>query len=308
MSRTQSNNRHGLHAEAYSSLRGRVIRFLRAHPTGSIGLCILVVVLLLVTLAGEISPFNYNRSVAAPVQAPMSAARTGERLWLGSDEIGRDVFSRLLHGGRTSLLVGFLAPLLGVSVGTVLGVASAYFGGLIDLLLQRLVDVFLVLPSLVVAMATTVTFGFTIQVVILALAVIIASNTVRIVRSQALSLRQMQYVEAAQVMGGSSWRVVFRHLVPNTLPVSIVLITVSIGSVITVEAALSFLGIGIQPPTPSWGNMLTFAQLYVENGPHIALVSGITIDIVVLAVNLVGDALRDALDPRLRGAAVREYR
>lgn len=191
MSRTQSNNRHGLHAEAYSSLRGRVIRFLRAHPAGSIGLCILVVVLLLVTLAGEISPFNYNRSVAAPVQAPMSAARTGERLWLGSDEIGRDVFSRLLHGGRTSLLVGFLAPLLGVSVGTVLGVASAYFGGLIDLLLQRLVDVFLVLPSLVVAMATTVTFGFTIQVVILALAVIIASNTVRIVRSQALSLGQM---------------------------------------------------------------------------------------------------------------------
>ena len=170
---------------------------------------------------GVISPFEYKRSVAAPVQAPMSVARTGERLWLGSDEIGRDVFSRLLHGGRTSLLVGFLAPLLGVSVGTVLGVASAYFGGLIDLLLQRLVDVFLVLPSLVVAMATTVTFGFTIQVVILALAVIIASNTVRIVRSQALSLRQMQYVEAAQVMGSSNWRVVFRHLVPNTLPVSL---------------------------------------------------------------------------------------
>ena len=181
MSRTQSHNRHGLHAEAYSFLRGRVIRFLRAHPTGSIGLCILVAVLLLVTLAGVISPFEYKRSVAAPVQAPMSVARTGERLWLGSDEIGRDVFSQLLHGGRTSLLVGFLAPLLGVSVGTVLGVASAYFGGLIDLLLQRLVDVFLVLPSLVVAMATTVTFGFTIQVVILALAVIIASNTARIV-------------------------------------------------------------------------------------------------------------------------------
>jgi ABC-type dipeptide/oligopeptide/nickel transport system permease subunit len=198
------------------------------------------------------------------------------------------------------MFVGIMAPLIGVVFGTVLGIASAYFGKLFDLLTQRLVDTVLILPGIVVAMTITVAFGFTVPVVIMALAVSYSASSVRVVRSRALTLSNMQYVEAARAIGSSDTRIIFRHLVPNSLPVTMVLIAVSVGAAITAEAALSFLGIGIQPPIPSWGNMLTTAQLNFDFAPHVAIAPGLAITFVVLAVNLFGDSLRDVLDPRLR--------
>jgi len=275
--------------------------FGRSHPTGAAGGAILGVIILMVLLANVLSPFRYDRTVARQLLPPFADATLQEgTLWFGSDELGRDVVSRLLHGGRVSIFVGIMAPLIGVAIGTVLGIASAYFGRWFDLLVQRIVDTVLILPGIVVAMTITVAFGFTVPVVIMALAVSYSASSVRVVRSRALTLSSMQYVEAARAIGSSNTRIIFRHLVPNSLPVSMVLIAVSVGAAITAEAALSFLGIGIQPPIPSWGNMLTRAQLNFDLAPHIAVAPGLAISIVVLAVNLFGDSLRDVLDPRLR--------
>ncbi len=299
----------GVEAIAPSGGRGRraarawnaAAEFVRSHPTGAAGGLLLLVIIVLVMLANLISPFRFDRTVARQLQPPLSeAAVGGGTLWVGSDELGRDVVSRLLHGGRVSIFVGIMSPLIGVAVGTVLGIASAYFGSWFDLLVQRLVDTVLILPAIVVAMTITVAFGFTVPVVIIALAVSFSASSVRVVRSRALTLSQMQYVEGARAIGSSNTRVIFRHLVPNSLPVSMVLIAVSVGAAITAEAALSFLGIGIQPPIPSWGNMLTRAQLNFDLAPHIAIAPGAAISVVVLAVNLFGDSLRDVLDPRLR--------
>lgn len=228
-------------------------------------------------------------------------ASDGGFLLLGSDHLGRDEFARILYGGRVSLLVGFSAPLIGVSIGTLVGIASAYFGGLFDLILQRFVDTLLVLPGLVIVITVAVAFGFTMKVVIFALALFSAIGSVRVIRAHVLSLRESLFIEAQRSIGSSSLRIIVLHLVPNTLPVSIVLVAVGIAGAIVAEAQLSFLGIGITPPTASWGNMLSGSQNRFDLGPHLAIIPGIMISITVLATNLLGDAVRDVIDPRLRG-------
>jgi peptide/nickel transport system permease protein len=274
----------------------------RSHPGASTSALLLLGILLLVMLADLVTPFKFDRSVASRFLSPLAVNSDGHRLWLGSDEIGRDLFTRLLHGGRTSLYVGLTAPLLGVSLGALIGIVSAYFGRAVDLLAQRLVDVFLTLPGLVVAAVITIGLGFTMKVVILAIAVSLVASSSRVIRSHALTLRQMQYIHAAEAIGASHWRIIFRHLLPNSFAPFMVIFVVNVGNAITTEAALSFLGLGISPPTPSWGNMLTTAQQYFEHAPQLALVPGLAVAIVVLNVNLFGDSLRDALDPRLRGS------
>jgi peptide/nickel transport system permease protein len=275
--------------------------FVRAHPSGGAAGILLLVLLLVVMLADVIAPFRYDRSIAARFSPPLSDTSTGQKLWLGTDEIGRDLFSRMLHGGRTSLYVGLAAPLLGISLGALIGILSAYFGGVVDLLVQRLVDVILTLPALVMAMVITIGLGFKMSVVIVAIGVSLVAASSRVMRSHALTLREMQYVTASEAIGTSHLRIVLRHLIPNSMAPFLVLFAVNVGNAITTEAALSFLGLGISPPTPSWGNMLTTAQQYFEHAPQIAFVPGLTVAVVVLAVNLLGDSLRDALDPRLRG-------
>ncbi len=277
------------------------VRFARRHPIGATGLLIVIIVSVLVALAGFIAPFPFDRTISSKLLPLFSDNNQGKMMILGSDELGRDIFSRLLHGGRTSLMVGISAPLIGVAAGTLLGIASAYFGGLVDLILQRFVDTLIMVPGLVVAMAITVVFGFSTGVVILALSVNLVGGTSRVVRSHALSLTQMQFVEGGKAIGAGNWRIMLRYLVPNSLAVSLVLFTVGIGNAIIAESALSFLGLGIQPPIPSWGNMLSNAQTYFNQGPHVAIIPGLTITLVVLAVNLFGDSVRDAVDPRLRG-------
>ena len=276
-------------------------RFCRQNPAGAVGGAIMLLMVALAALAPVVAPFDAAKFVANRYEGLFGEAKGGEFLLFGSDHLGRDELSRLLYGGRVSLLVGFAAPLIGVAIGTLIGIVSAYYGKILDILLQRLVDTMLVLPGLVIVIVVATAFGFTMTVVICALALFSTIGSIRVVRSHVLSLREAQFVEAQHAIGSSSLRIILIHLVPNTLPVSIVLVAVGIAGAIVAEAQLSFLGIGIKPPTPSWGNMLSGAQNRFDLGPHLAIMPGIMISIAVLAMNLFGDAVRDALDPRLRG-------
>lgn len=276
-------------------------RTIKKYPTGAFGLLILVLVLIFTLSAGVLTPYRYDRTISTKAAPIMSRGFENELLVLGGDELGRDILTRLQHAGRTSFVIGIAAPLLGVTIGTIIGIVSAYKGGVFDLLVQRVIDVLISLPGLVLAMAVTLALGFSIWGVIIALAINSVGNASRVVRSHALTQSQLEYVQAAKALGSSDMRMIFRHLLPNSMAVSLVLFTVGVGTAITAEAGLSFLGLGVQPPTPSWGNMLTFAQQYFRFGAHIAILPGLTIAIVVFAINLVGDSLRDILDPRLRG-------
>lgn len=279
----------------------KVWRFSRLNPAGAIGAVIMLVIVLLSTFAPIVAAFNPTDFVATRYVGIFGSAKTGEFILLGSDHLGRDEFSRILYGARVSLTVGFVSPMIGVAIGTIVGIISAYYGKLIDLILQRFVDTLLVLPGLVIIITVTVAFGFTMPVVIFALALFSGISSIRIVRSHVLSLRESEYIEAQRAIGSSSLRIIMLHLVPNTMPVSVVLIAVGIAGAIVAEAQLSFLGIGITPPTPSWGNMLSGAQNRFDQGPHLAIIPGVMITITVLAMNLFGDSIRDVLDPRLRG-------
>ena len=276
-------------------------RSIRKHPTGMVGLVILLLMLLFMLSAGYLTPHKYDRTLSTKAASMMSRGFDDELLILGGDELGRDILTRLQHAGRTSFVIGLAAPLLGVTLGTVIGIVSAFRGGIVDLLVQRVVDVLISLPGLVLAMAVTMALGFSVWGVIIALSLNVVGSSSRIVRSHALTQSQLEYVQAARALGSSDLRIIFRHLLPNSMAVSLVLFTVGVGTAITAEAGLSFLGLGVQPPTPSWGNMLTFAQQYFRFGAHIAIIPGLTIAVVVFAINMVGDSLRDMLDPHLRG-------
>ncbi|MCH8868924.1 MAG: ABC transporter permease [Chloroflexi bacterium] len=276
-------------------------RFARLNPAGAIGAVVMMILAVMTVGAPLVASNDPNTFVATRYLGLFEFASDGGFLLLGSDHLGRDEFARILYGGRVSLLVGFSAPLIGVSIGTLMGIASAYFGGLFDLILQRFVDTLLVLPGLVIVITVAVAFGFTIKVVIFALALFSAIGSVRVIRAHVLSLRESLFIEAQRSIGSSSLRIIVLHLVPNTLPVSIVLVAVGIAGAIVAEAQLSFLGIGITPPTASWGNMLSGSQNRFDLGPHLAIIPGIMISITVLATNLLGDAVRDVIDPRLRG-------
>jgi peptide/nickel transport system permease protein len=284
-----------------TSARKTIWKFSKANPSGAIGGGVLLVIIVMALFASLLTPFRFDRSVGSRLAPMGSEARAGGEMYLGADEIGRDVFTRTLHGGRTSLYVGLAAPLIGVGIGLVLGISSAYFGGVIDLTTQRVVDALLIVPGLVLAMVITLSFGFSLQIVIIAISINMIGGVSRVIRSHALALRESQYVEALRAMGASDTRIIFKHLIPNSFAPAMVLFAVSVGGAITTEASLSFLGLGIAPPRPSWGSMLSNAQQYFRTGIHIVLVPGIAIGVTVLAVNLFGDALRDALDPRLRG-------
>ena len=283
-------------------VRGSLAQSAGDYPTAAVAITILAIVALAVVFADVLTPFEYKKTVSQRLLPPLSQAATGGTHWLGTDDIGRDFFSRLLHGGRVSLAVGLIAPTLGISAGALIAISAAYFGGKTDLLVQRLTDTLMVIPNLVLAMAITISLGFTTPVVIFALAVGIYPNASRLMRSHALVLRNAQYVEAARGVGCTSPRIILKHLVPNSWAPWIVLLGVNVGNAIVIESSLSFLGIGIAPPTPSWGNLLTRANFFYTEHPHLVIAPGLIITIVVLCTNMIGDAIRDRLDPRLRGA------
>jgi peptide/nickel transport system permease protein len=275
---------------------GATLEFARARPLGAIGAALIVVMGLVAALAPVLAThdpltIDYGAMLAAP-----SAAH-----WLGTDAHGRDVLSRIVYGSRTALLVGFGASMLGATLGAVIGVASAYFGGRVDLLVQRVMDVFLSLPLIILALAVVVILGTGALNVVVAIMVPMIPRCALVVRAGALAIREMPYVDAARAAGFGHARIIFRHMLPNVMAPYLIMLTAFLGQAILLEASLSFLGLGVQEPTAAWGLMLRGAAVeFAETAPWMALFPGLAISLAVFAFNLFGDSLRDALDPKLR--------
>jgi peptide/nickel transport system permease protein len=229
-------------------------------------------------------------------------ATPGTAMLFGGDNLGRDVFSRIVFGARISLYVGIVSSLVGCTIGLILGVASVHFGGRTDLIVQRFVDAMMTFPTLILAIAIMASLGASIHNVVIALSIVYIPSTARILRSQALAIKEMDYILAASAVGAGHWRTIIKHMIPNCFAVFIVILTFHFGGAIVAEASLSFLGIGAAPDDPSWGGMLRGAAAqYVRVAPWLGIFPGLSIAIVVFAWNLLGDSLRDVLDPRLRG-------
>ena len=285
-------------AETSHGLGQGVWRFVRKKPLGAAGAVIMGVIVLTACFAGLMSTHDPVATSAAHTLQRPSAEH-----WLGTDNLGRDIYSRIVHGARVSLIVGLASSLLGSALGGVIGLLSGYAGGKVDLVTQRVLDILQGLPLLVLALVMSSALGPSITNVVIAISVPIIPRAARVVRSSVLSIREMQYVEAARGLGLGHLRIAFRHVLPNTVGPFIVLCTAQLGGAILVEAALSFLGLGVPEPYPSWGRMLSVsAAEYAHKAPHLVLFPGIAISLAVFASNLLGDALRDTLDPRLRGA------
>ncbi len=270
--------------------------FGRRRPLGAIGAVVIVVMLLVAGLAPVISPYD-------PVAIDFGAmlARPSSAHWLGTDSFGRDVLSRLVHGSRTALLVGFGASILGAAIGAILGVGSAYFGGRVDLYVQRVMDIFLAFPLIILALALVAILGNSIPNLIMAITVPMIPRCALVIRASALSIREMAYVDAARAAGFGHARIVLRHMLPNVMAPFLIMLTAFVGQAILLESSLSFLGLGVQEPTPAWGLMLSGAAVeFAERAPWMAIFPGLAISLAVFAFNLFGDSLRDALDPRLR--------
>lgn len=245
-------------------------------------------------LAPVISPADPNSINAWQVLSPPSLQH-----WFGTDELGRDVFSRVIFGARISLLVGFVAIGISVTIGTVVGLISGYYSGIVDTFLMRLVDIMLCFPAFFLILAVIAFLGPSIWYIMMIIGLTSWMGVARMVRAETLSIREMDYITAARCIGCSDLRIIFRHILPNAMSPVLVSATLGVAGAILTESALSFLGIGVQPPTPSWGNMLTSGKDYIEFAWWLSLFPGLAILITVLAYNLLGEGIRDALDPRV---------
>ncbi len=275
---------------------GRLRIFFYRHPLGAIGAVIMAAFVFAAVFAPLITTYDPLTTDSA-----VSLARPNAAHWLGCDFMGRDVYSRIVYGARISLAVGIGSTVLGSVLGILVGLPSGYLGGWVDLLAQRLVDILQALPLLVLALVMAASLGPSLENVIIAIAIPLIPYVARVVRSNTLVLRELPFVEAAKAVGMSELRIAIKHELPNTMAPLIVLSTAQLGSAILVEASLSFLGLGIPEPYPSWGRMLSeSAAEYVRTAPWLVIFPGIAISLVVFGTNLLGDALRDLLDPRLR--------
>ena len=274
-------------------------RWLRARPLGGLSIGLIAALVLLALLAPTLTPYDpLAQDASAQAKSP-SAAHP-----LGTDYLGRDVLSRVVIGVRPSLGVGLVSVAIALVAGSTLGLLSGYLGGTVDLVLQRVVDVLLTLPGLVLALALLAIVGTGFASLIGVIAVVLSPGIARVVRSATLVVTAAGYIESARAIGARDARIVIRHVLPNTLATILVLASLNLGNAILFEAALSFLGLGVQPPQPSWGNMLSGpARAYFEVAPWMAVFPGIAVSLSVLGFNLLGDTLRDAFDPRLQGVA-----
>ena len=280
----------------YSTLT-QIARFVRRYPLGAFGAAVLIVLVLAAVFAPVIVTHD-------PLwqHVPSRLTPPGGEYLLGSDTFGRDTFSRIVYGSRTSLYVGLLSVAIGAVAGTLIGIASGYLGGRVDILIQRVVDALMGFPSLVLALLMVVALGASLQNVTLAIAMTFVPRMTRLARSSALSIKQEVYVLASQAIGAGAVRVILRHILPNCLAPVFVLATGYLGTAVVAEASLSFLGLGVPPPAPSWGGMLELAaRERMESAPWLAIFPGLALSIVVFSFAFFGDALRDAFDPRLRG-------
>jgi peptide/nickel transport system permease protein len=284
-------------AGANVSTRWQALWFVaRRYPLGAIGACIIIIFTLTALFAGWITPYDPTATNARASLAVPSAAH-----WLGADFMGRDILSRIIGGAQISLAVGIGATALGLSVGIPVGLASGYYGGWVDLIVQRFIDIMQSLPLLVTALVMAASLGPSLRNTIIAIAIPLVPSIARMVRSNTLALKEMPFVEAARAIGINETWIAARHVLPNTLAPLIVLATAQFGSAILVEASLSFLGLGVPEPYPSWGRMLSeSAAEYIRTAPWLVIFPGVAISLIVFGANLLGDALRDLLDPRLR--------
>ena len=268
----------------------------RRQPLGTAGAFVVVLMATAAATAGILTPFDPERASLQHMLTP-----PGGQFLMGTDEFGRDILTRVLYGARTALFIGLVSAFVGATVGLVIGVASAYFGGLFDLIVQRIVDIFLAFPLIIMALAVVATLGPGVQNVIIAIIVPFIPQCARVVRSSALSIREIPYVDAARALGFSHARIILRHMAPNVMAPFLIMLTYFVGQAILLEAVLSYLGMGVQDPTPAWGLMLKGAAVeFIESAPWLSIFPGLAITLAVFGFNLFGDALRDLLDPKLR--------
>lgn len=277
------------------TLWDQIKTMIRQNKLAALSAVIIAVIALAAIFAPLAAPYDpYAQTLTARLQAP------GGAHILGTDELGRDVFSRIIYGARVSLLVGLVPTVISMAVGTVLGLCAGFYGGKVDFAIMRLADVMLAFPSLLLAMVITYTIGGGLVSIFIALILVNWAGTARIVRSQTLSLKEAEYVEAARSIGVKRWKIMFRHILPNCLPSLIVLFTLNIPSAILTESSLSFLGAGLQPPSASWGLAVVRGKKYLFSEPWLSIAPSVAIMIVVMVFNFLGDGLRDVLDPYLK--------
>lgn len=277
---------------------GFLLRLFRDKPLGAAGGVLMVLFLVIGIFGPWIAPFGFNEISPADRLLPPSLEH-----WFGTDNIGRDVLSRCIYGAQLSVIIGCSAAALATLISTLLGIVSGYFGGRFDLLMQRFVDAWMSFPDLVILIVVVSVIGPGMPQIIGTLSLLLGIAGSRIVRSAVIGVREHMYVHAAQSIGAKSPRILWRHILPNVLPPIIVLLTTRVGTVILAESGLSFLGLGVPPPAPSWGAMLTGSgRTYMFQAPWLALAPGLCLTAVVYATNVFGDALRDLLDPRMRGS------
>lgn len=270
--------------------------FARKRPLGAVGAVIIVVMSIVAVFAQWLAPFD---ALATDYGAMLSAPST--KHWLGTDAFGRDVLSRVVYGSQTALIVGLGASFIGATLGALIGVASAYFGGRFDLIMERINDVIISFPLIILALAVVAILGTGVFNVIIAIAIPMIPRCARVTRSSALAVREMPYVDAARAAGYKDSRIVLRHMLPNVMAPYLIMLTAFLGQAILLEASLSFLGLGVQEPVAAWGLMLRGAAVeFAETAPWMAIFPGVAISLAVFGFNLFGDSLRDALDPRLR--------
>jgi peptide/nickel transport system permease protein len=281
--------------EALESPSRRALRRLLRRRGAVVGMVVIAVFVLLALLAPLISPYDPIATNWGLVRKPMSAAH-----WFGTDELGRDILVRVVFGARASLMAGLVSVSIALAIGVPVGMVAGYRGGFVDALISRITDAMLACPFLILAIALAAFLGPSLSNAMIAIGITATPIFVRLTRAQVLNVKVEDYVEAARAIGNPSWRIALFHILPNILPALLVQATLSIAAAIIAEAALSFLGLGQQPPAPSWGSMLNSAQRFLTQAPWMAIWPGLAIFLSVLSFNLVGDGLRDALDPRSR--------
>ena len=272
-----------------------VMKRLSKNKIAMTGLVIILVLFLLAILSPWIMPYAYD---AMNMQERFSGPSFAHLC--GTDDMGRDIFSRLLYGARASLSLGFLATIISTVVGMVIGSIVGYFGGIVDTIVMRLVDILQAIPGILLAIAISACLGSGFMNTVIALSIGGIPMTVRLLRGSIMGVRKMEYLEAAQTINCSVPRTILKHILPNSISPIIVSVTMGIGNTILMAASLSYIGLGVQPPTPEWGAMLSSAHTYMRDYPHMVLFPGIAIALVVLSLNMLGDGLRDALDPKLK--------
>ena len=274
----------------------KTVEMIKKQPLGTVGFLVVIAMIVMAVFANYLTPYDPEENdFASMLVAP------GWEFLLGTDQFGRDILTRLIYGARTALFVGFVASFVGATLGLVLGVMSAYFGGTFDLIFQRVMDVFMAFPLIIMALAIVSIFGPSTQNVIIAITIPFIPRCARVVRSNALAIREIPYVDAARALGYTHARIILRHMAPKVMAPFLIMITAFVGQAILLEASLSYLGLGVQEPTAAWGLMLQGgAEEYIESEPWIAIFPGIAISLAVFGFNLFGDSVRDVLAPRLR--------